>query len=408
MSFHYLLEVKYVPFLLHKYTKIAAMVVLLGLLAMAGYGGSLIEQDFRIEWFIPGDSYLQNDYAIHREHFSSQGVPVTVYAVNVDPYKNQDLFRSLSTVVTTSDHINPKVPVRSWFTAFEAYLTAKPLTSAQIAALTEAQYDTHLKDFFAASSNARYVGDVTFEGTTTNIKISKLYNAFHKQMSSATQETAALNSFYNGINDAVVKAGKPTTSVFAFSFAYTSWVQYEIVLNEAISNIAWTLFAIFMIVLFLMCHVGMAALITLEIAMVLGCILGVMPLWGVSLDGVVVVNLVLAIGLSVDYSIHIAHSYLHAAGTREQKVTTALTEMGVSVVNGATSTFLAVLMLSLSKSYIFVVFFKLFFLTCLFGLSFAMMFLPVILSVVGPTPEIHNHDQDSVPDKPKHAAGVEA
>lgn len=62
---------------------------------------------------------------------------------------------------------------------------------------------------------------------------------------------------------------------------------------------------------------------------------------------------VLAIGLSVDYSVHIAHAFMHKQGKRNQRAVKSLAEMGISVINGAVSTFLAVILLSGSSSYIF-------------------------------------------------------
>jgi len=109
---------------------------------------------------------------------------------------------------------------------------------------------------------------------------------------------------------------------------------------------------------------------------------------------VAIINLVLAVGLAVDYSCHVAHSFVQMPATpglspraqRQERTDRAVEEMGVAVVHGAVSTFLAVLILSTSKSYIFVIFFKQFFGICLFGALHGLLLLPVLLSLVGPDP----------------------
>ena len=56
--------------------------------------------------------------------------------------------------------------------------------------------------------------------------------------------------------------------------------------------------------------------------------------------------------------------------------------MGAAVLNGGVTTFLAVILLSDSTSHGLITFFKVFFLTVLFGLFHAIVFLPVVLSFI--------------------------
>ena len=59
--------------------------------------------------------------------------------------------------------------------------------------------------------------------------------------------------------------------------------------------------------------------------------------------------------------------------------------MGSSVFHGGFSTFLAIILTAPSKSYIFIIFFRLWFSIILFGMSNGFMLLPVILTFIGPT-----------------------
>jgi hypothetical protein len=61
--------------------------------------------------------------------------------------------------------------------------------------------------------------------------------------------------------------------------------------------------------------------------------------------------------------------------------------MGPAVLNGGLSTILAFILLSTSDTYIFLSFFKIFFLICVFGLYHGLVVLPVVLSLVGPLAE---------------------
>ena len=92
----------------------------------------------------------------------------------------------------------------------------------------------------------------------------------------------------------------------------------------------------------------------------------------------------IAIGLCVDYAAHVGHCFMTKAGTREERITACLADVGAAVLNGGVSTFLAVLLLSQSQSYVFRVLFQQFFLTVVLGLGHGMILLPVLLATFGP------------------------
>merc|ERR1719401_1998883 len=102
------------------------------------------------------------------------------------------------------------------------------------------------------------------------------------------------------------------------------------------------------------------------------------------------VGLIVVVGLSVDYTVHICHSFNECrfvAGrkaSRAERTTHALMEMGVSVVSGAATTFLASLFL-LPTSFTFFFYFGIFMLvTVVVSLSVALTLLPALLYTWGP------------------------
>ena len=72
--------------------------------------------------------------------------------------------------------------------------------------------------------------------------------------------------------------------------------------------------------------------------------------------------------------------------------------MGSSVFHGGFSTFLAIVTLAPAKTYIFLVFFRLWFGIIIFGMANGFMLLPVILSFIGQTEDVmdpHAGDSES-------------
>ncbi|KAJ8305669.1 hypothetical protein KUTeg_016214, partial [Tegillarca granosa] len=95
-----------------------------------------------------------------------------------------------------------------------------------------------------------------------------------------------------------------------------------------------------------------------------------MHFWGLTIDTVSSIQLILAIGLAVDYSAHIGHCFMTVNGTRDERVKATLVEIGAPVFSGGFSTFLAFV----------------FFLVVVFGLFHGLAYLPTILSWFGPSP----------------------
>ena len=81
---------------------------------------------------------------------------------------------------------------------------------------------------------------------------------------------------------------------------------------------------------------------------------------------------------------------LRRRGSRDLRVTSALTQVGPAVLHGGLSTLLAFILLSSSESYVCLSFFKIFFLICVFGLYNGLIALPVLLSIAGPVPQVNN------------------
>ena len=176
------------------------------------------------------------------------------------------------------------------------------------------------------------------------------------------------------------------SSAYPYTFEYLTWETFVIIGNEMIMNVSLCMAAVFVITLVLIASPLTAGLVFVCVGASIIEILGAMHFWGLIIDNVSVINLTLAVGLAVDYSAHVGHCFMVKGGDNSERVILALEDIGAAVLNGAISTFLAVVALSGSNSYVFRVLFKQFFLTCVFGVFNGMMTLPVLLMWFGPAP----------------------
>lgn len=112
---------------------------------------------------------------------------------------------------------------------------------------------------------------------------------------------------------------------------------------------------------------------------------GYMALWDVNLDSISMINLIMCIGFSVDFTAHICYTYMASKmKTPAARVRESLYSLGLPILQGSSSTILGVIALLLAQSYIFLVFFKMIFLVIFFGAMHGLFLLPVLLSLFGP------------------------
>lgn len=111
-------------------------------------------------------------------------------------------------------------------------------------------------------------------------------------------------------------------------------------------------------------------------------VIGYMALWNVNLDSISMVNLIMCVGFSVDFTAHICYAYMSSdKGNCEEKTKESLYSLGLPIIQGACSTILGVGALLFVGSYIFLVFFKIIFLVTFFGAMHGILLLPVLLSL---------------------------
>ena len=77
-------------------------------------------------------------------------------------------------------------------------------------------------------------------------------------------------------------------------------------------------------------------------------IIGFLHFWNITIDIISCINIVLSVGLCVDYSVHIGHAFLVAKGNRQERTSEAVISIGPAVFNGGLTTFLALVLCSLS------------------------------------------------------------
>ncbi len=114
------------------------------------------------------------------------------------------------------------------------------------------------------------------------------------------------------------------------------------------------------------------------------------------LNAVTMVNLIMTVGISIEFVIHEARAFAEAKGTRPQRAAQALSEMGPAIFASAFTTFLAILpIVGADYEYFQIYFFRMYAMILFVGLFNALVTLPAILSFIGPPELIEDAVHDS-------------
>ena len=167
---------------------------------------------------------------------------------------------------------------------------------------------------------------------------------------------------------------------FVHSLNYFGWETTESVEQEFPIELGVGLSAVFLLCLCFLRDIRAALVVIVSVLCSLVNTIGFGYLWGLSLDLYTTGIYIVSTGLYVDYSVHVAHSFLKAEGSKRQRVMFALADVGPAVFNGGVSTFLAISVVAFSDNFGWRRLFKCLTMSTYFGLFHGLALLPVLLS----------------------------
>lgn len=185
-------------------------------------------------------------------------------------------------------------------------------------------------------------------------------------------------------------------SIFPYSPFYIFFDQYASIITLTGTLLGSAIAIIFIISSALLGSIATGAIVTTTVIMIVVDVIGTMAVAGVSLNAVSLVNLIICVGIGVEFCAHIARAFMFPSRSvlekakgqfrgRDGRAWAALVNVGGSVFSGITLTkFLGVTVLAFTRSKIFeVYYFRIWLALVIFASTHALIFLPVALSFAG-------------------------
>ncbi|XP_017514095.1 NPC1-like intracellular cholesterol transporter 1 isoform X2 [Manis javanica] len=432
----------YAPLLLHRVTRVVVLLLFVALFGVGLYFMCQISVGLDQELALPKDSYLL-DYFIFLNRYFEVGAPV--YFVTTGGYNfssevgmnaicssagcdSFSLTQKIQYATEFPDQSYLAIPASSWVDDFIDWLTPSsccrlyafgankdqfcPSTVNSVACLKNCmsftlgpvrpsvqQFHKYLPWFLNDPPNIKCPkGGLAAYSTSVNLGpdgqiLASRFMAYHKPLKNSQDYTEALRAARALAANITAHLRKvpgtdPAFKVFPYTITNVFYEQYLTVAPEGLFTLSLCLvptFAVCYLLLGMDLHSGLLNL--LSIIMILVDTVGFMALGGISYNAVSLINLVTAVGISVEFVSHITHSFaISTKPTRLERATEATVSMGSAVFAGVAMTNLpGILVLGLAKAQLIqIFFFRLNLLITGLGLLHGLVFLPVILSYLGP------------------------
>lgn len=355
----------YGPILTHKMIKVCVFVIYLFYLTVGIYGCFTLKQGLDTRNLALDDSYVIDYYNNQRQHFSEYSYNVMVAVKQPVQYWDVDELRHLCSCISNFESLNFVNSTFAWFLSFKQYTNAAHLNIS-----SQEAFKTHLHHFLELNSMFRQDINMTAD---EGIQASR----FFVQTLNKTPMMDLMAGLRRTAEDCPV-------DLLVYHPAFIYYDQYTVIKDNTIQTILIAVVVMLVVSLLLIPNPLCSVWVAFAICSVMVGVKGFMALWNVNLDSISMINLIMCIGFSVDFSAHISYS-LVSSSKRDvnEKAKIALAHLGYPILQGALSTILGVVVLSVSRSYIFRTFFKIVFLVISFGLLHGLVFIPVFLTFCG-------------------------
>lgn len=355
---------------LHIVGKVVILIGFLVYLGVAIWGAVNLEQGLVIKNLVSKDSYFYKYTTWREDNFISR-VPVSFVIDNTVQYHSSDIQNKVHDLIARVE--DNQYMSSTYFSWLETYLNSPYTVSTSEADFIQGWYN-----FIADARFARFKNDVKVSADNTSILASRVY-----VFTSNIKDSQDSGKMMLEVRD--VASNSPGLSVTAFAPAFIFYEQYVAILPQTLQTLGASLACVFVITAIFMPHPLLLLYIVVTMAMIIVGIIGFMHHWGLTLSSITMIHIIMSVGFSVDYTAHTCHAFMVATGKdRNERVKKALQASGSPIFNGALSSVIGIAMLAAAKSYIFNSFFRVMLLVILFGIGHSVLFLPVILSVIGP------------------------
>ena len=390
--------------LVFKFPIFQAFIILatLGMLSFGIWGACEISFEYDMKTQIPEDSYLHAWFEQNDLNFPTDGYGVNFFTQEIS-YSIED-FSKIEKVISDLDnltkthnewvHYGKNLPqtvqtqwesaTGFWWTDLKEFMKKHKYVKDWREAFPAGQFPLYLSDFLHHEDGSIYNNSFRFSDTlecnmaAPTISATKLGTLRFRELNGLSNHLPAQKAITE-----ILSRANLSSKTFAYSYVYPVWEIEERLSKEFYQNVGIALACVIIISLISLSDLRAILLTITCVIFTLVDILGASYFMGMTIDVHTANTFIIGIGLSVDYGAHIAHSYSVSKGFKNQRAISGFISISPAIIHGGISTFLALVPIAFSKTYVFLTFFKLLSLTVFLGLFHGLLYQTVMLELFG-------------------------
>ncbi|XP_050388660.1 patched domain-containing protein 3 [Patella vulgata] len=358
-------------FLLKPVVKVIVIISFMVYFGFAIWGVINLEQGLILNNLVSKDSYYQNYSNWFKNNYQTS-FPVSVVFEDEMDYSQAGVSKNIHQLISNLTEIDfvKKNHTLCWLTSYQE--SGRFFYNENY---TPQEFVEGLQTFLMFYTP--FKNDIVFNDAKDAILKSRCY-VFSSDVPGSSDQGKLMSDLRG-------TAERSPLSSFVYSPYFMYFEQYNAIIPNTVQMVGAALGAMFLITVLLMPHPLMVFLVIVNLVMILTGIFGFMHYWNLTLSSITMIHLIMSVGFSVDYSVHICHGYLTSSGSnRNARTSSTIAKASSPIWNAGLSSLIGISTLALSDSYVFESFFKVMVLVIAFGILHAALLLPVVLSIIGP------------------------
>ncbi|CAG0894338.1 unnamed protein product [Darwinula stevensoni] len=344
--------------------KVLVVLATLGLLGINSWEMTKLEKSSDAYWYL-GPSYPKDFVMLVENIFPESGARGTFYLGDVDYFREREALEGLARNLSSLELIKSD-SIDFWYHRFLQYLTEEGKEYPK----TEAEFKDEVSTFLVfRDAGRKYLRDIVYTGNllvdfdimvglsgsrNAELSLVKASRGAYQEITLKTslEKHQAFVEVREALQNATFKHGDPFRGCYSSGHIHIE--ANRMVSDELPRNVGLTLVGVFVVILLLVGDLRVSVWVLSCILLTLVGIAGSIQLFGLTLELLTCILIILSVGLAVDYSTHIAHKFMVThADSKDARVRITLTSIGPPVFNGGFTTMMAFVFCWFSDNYLF-------------------------------------------------------